>query len=220
VAGRLGVAQAVHPHRPGPERELSEPLESGERAPWRTLAVTLAAAAAFGVVMAVIKGQDAGVRDAIGNASAPWVVIPFLAGTRFRSVWRGLLVGVAATVAAFAGFYVAEAAVLDLGTSSWRHALSLTLGSGRIYEEWGLLSGALYGALGSLWATRRWLAAGAAVGLAFVFEPLIVWFLSRARVWGGSGPLEYRWMWLAEIALGLAAIAYFVRRKERASAGT
>jgi hypothetical protein len=163
--------------------------------------------------MAVLKGNDTGVRDAIGNTSAPWVVIPFLAGTRFRRVGWGLLVGVAATVAAFAGFYTAEAFVLDLGTGSWTHALQLTLGSGRIYEEWGLLSGALYGALGSLWASRRWLAAGAAVGLAFVLEPLIVWFLEHAGVWGGGDLLARPWMWLAEIAIGVAAIAWVVARR-------
>src|SRR5262249_3463664 len=110
VAGGLGVAQALHPHRPGTERQLTERSVASERAPWRTLAVTLVAAAAFGVVMAVIKGNDTGVRDAIGNASAPWVVIPFLAGTRFRSVWHGVLIGVAATLAAFAGFYTPGAA--------------------------------------------------------------------------------------------------------------
>jgi hypothetical protein len=163
--------------------------------------------------MAVVKGKDAGIRDAIGNSSAPWVVIPFLAGTRFRSVSRGVLIGVAATLAAFAGFYAAEAAVLDLGTGSWIHALRLTLGSGRIYEEWGLASGALYGALGALWASRRWLAAGAAVGLAFVLEPLITLALTRARVWGGSGPLEYAWLWVAEVIVGVAAIALLAVRR-------
>ena len=208
----MGVAQAVHPHRPGADQLTEQPVAS-ERAPWRTLAVTLAAAAAFGVVMAVVKGNDTGVRDAIGNSSAPWVVIPFFAGTRFTSLGKGILIGVAATLAAFAGFYAAEAAVLDLGTSSWTHSLQLTLGSGRVYEEWGLLSGAVYGALGSLWATRRWLAAGAAVGLAFIFEPLIMLALTRARVWGGSGPLDYAWMWTAEVALGIAAIAWFAARR-------
>jgi hypothetical protein len=163
--------------------------------------------------MAVVKGNDTGVRDAIGNASAPWVVIPFLAGTRFTSLAKAILVGFGATLAAFAGFYAAEAAVLDLGTSSWAHALQLTLGSGRVYEEWGLVSGAVYGGLGSLWATRLWPAAGAAVGLAFVFEPLIVLGLTRARVWGGGDLLARPWMWLTEVAIGMAAIAYVAARR-------
>jgi hypothetical protein len=166
--------------------------------------------------MAVVKGNDTGVRDAIGNASAPWVLIPFLAGTRFRSVWHGILIGAAATLAAFAGFYTAEAAVLDLGTHSWARDLQLTLGSGRLYEEWGLLSGALYGGLGSLWATRRWPAAGAAVGLAFICEPLIVWILEHAGIWGGGDLLGRPWMWLTEIAIGMAAIAWFAARRARA----
>jgi hypothetical protein len=59
-------------------------------------------------------------------------------------------VGVGVTLAAFFGFYLAEAAILDLGPHSWRTDLSLTLGSGRIYETWGLLSGAVCGALGGV----------------------------------------------------------------------
>jgi hypothetical protein len=44
--------------------------------------------------------------------------------------------------------------VLDLGPHPWYTDLKLTLGSGRVYETWGLLTGALYGALGGLWASR------------------------------------------------------------------
>ena len=52
----------------------------------RKLVVLLAGALAFGVGVAAIKGQDTGVRDALGNTSAPWVVLPFVAGTRFRGL--------------------------------------------------------------------------------------------------------------------------------------
>src|SRR5439155_3928531 len=133
--------------------------------------------------------QDVGVRDALGNTSAPWVLVPFVAGTRYRRPWHGALAGLAATMAAFLGFYAAEAAILDLGPHPWYEDLRLTLGTFNVYEQWGLVSGPAYGALGALWAQRRIIAAPIAVGLAFVAEPLIVWLLWHAGIWGGGGLL-------------------------------
>lgn len=186
----------------------------------RTPAIRLLAAAiGFGVLVAAIKGQDPGVRDALGNMSAPWVVVPFLAGMRCPSVSRATLMGVGCTLAAFLGFYAAEAAILDLGSHPWYVDLRLTLGAGRIYEEWGLASGALYGALGGLWATRRLAAAPLAVALAFICEPAIVLALERAGVWGGSGGLlTYPALWVAELAVGVVgAAALMVGRPAKSS---
>jgi hypothetical protein len=174
----------------------------------RELGVYLLGAVVFGVLMAVVKGQDVGVRDAVGNTSAPWVVLPFLAGSRCRRVWTGAAVGVAVTLASLIGFYAAEAAVLDLGAHPWWVDLRLTLGSGHMYEEWGIFAGVLFGALGA-WSFRLGLAA---VGAAFLCEPAIVWLATRSGYWGGAGALQYAWLWLAEIALGLAAIALVLRR--------
>jgi hypothetical protein len=95
----------------------------------RKLTVLVLGSVAFGVIMAAIKGQDVGVRDALGNLSAPWIVIPFLAGMRCTSVWRATLVGIATTLASLLGFYVAEAAILDLGPHPWYIDLKLTAGS-------------------------------------------------------------------------------------------
>jgi hypothetical protein len=175
------------------------------------LTVLLLGSVAFGAIMAAIKGQDVGVRDALGNLSAPWIVIPFLAGTRCTSVWRATLVGIVTTLASLLGFYVAEAAILDLGPHPWYIDLKLTAGSVNIYEKWGVFSGAVYGALGGLWATRRSVWAAAAVGLAFVVEPTITLVTSRAGLWGGGGLLDYAWMGVGEVVLGLTAIAYVIR---------
>jgi hypothetical protein len=183
--------------------------------PVRRLTLLLLGSVAFGVIMAVIKGQDVGIRDALGNLSAPWIVIPFLAGTRCTSVWRAALVGVATTLASLIGFYVAEAAVLDLGPHPWYVDLQLTAGSVNIYEKWGFFSGAVYGALGYLWASRRWAAAAAAVGLAFICEPAIVLLLARAEIWGSGLLLDYRWLWVSEVLIGLAAIGYVLREARR-----
>jgi hypothetical protein len=94
----------------------------------RKLAVVLLAGVAFGVLVAVIKGQDTGVRDALGNTSAPWIVLPFVAGTVFSRARSAALAGLAVTLVSLLGFYVAEAAVLDLGSHRWWVDLRLTAG--------------------------------------------------------------------------------------------
>ena len=178
----------------------------------RKLGPLLLAGLAFGLLVAVSKGQDPGVRDALGNTSAPWVVVPFLAGTRYTNVRSGAFAGLATTVAAFVAFYAAEAAILDLGPHPWYVDLQLTLGSGHVYEAWGLLSGSVYGALGSIWTARSLVAAPVAVALAFVCEPLIVLLLVHAGIWGGGGLLQHRWLWIAEVLIGVAGTAVIVLR--------
>jgi hypothetical protein len=184
----------------------------------RVLLLLLLGAIAFGAFVAVIKGDDVGVRNALGNMSAPWVVVPFLAGTLWSRAWHAALIGVATTLAAFFGFYLAEAAILDLGPHPWYVDLRLTLGSGHVYEIWGTPVGLIYGLLGWLWASRSSAAAALAVGLAFVSEPLIVLALRRADLWGGGGLFDYPWLWATEVAIGLAAIAYALARAQPRSA--
>jgi hypothetical protein len=173
----------------------------------RKLVLLLLTAVAFGVGMAVLKGQDTGVRDALGNTSAPWIVLPFLAGACFSRVRSAALAGAAVSLASLLGFYLAEAAVLDLGPHPWWVDLQLTAGTLNVYEKWGIISGLGYGALGWMWTNRSKPAAAAAVGLAFAAEPLIVFLVSRAGMWGGGLLFDYRWLWMGEIGLGLAAIA-------------
>jgi hypothetical protein len=186
----------------------------------RVLSLLVLGAIAFGAFVAFIKGQDAGVRSALGNTSAPWVVVPFFAGTFYSRAWHAALVGVATTLAAFLGFYLAEAAILDLGPHPWYVDLRLTLGSGHVYEIWGSPIGLLYGMLGWLWASRSYVAAPIAVGLAFVSEPLIVFGLVRAGVWGGGGLLDYPWLWVMEIVVGLGAITYALAKAQARARGT
>ena len=185
----------------------------------RLLALLLLAAIAFGALVALIKGQDVGARNALGNTSAPWVVVPFLAGALYSRAWQAALIGIATTLAAFFGFYLAEAAVLDLGPHPWYVDLQLTLGSGHVYEIWGTPVGLLYGIFGWLWVSRSSAAAAVAVGLAFVTEPLIVFTLARANVWEGGGLLSYPWVWGTEVAIGVVAIAYAVAKSQTRAAG-
>ena len=76
----------------------------------------------------------------------------------------------------------------------------------------GILSGSVYGALGSIWTARSLVAAPVAVALAFVCEPLIVLLLVHAGIWGGGGLLQHRWLWIAEVLIGVAGTAVIVLR--------
>jgi hypothetical protein len=174
----------------------------------RKTLVVLAAAAAGGAALAAVKGQGADIRDAIGNMSAPWLLIAFLAGATSRTWKGGAVAGLASTLAALVGFYAAESVILDLGPHSWAVDLQLTLRAGRYYFAQGILSGPLFGALGGLWASKRSAAAAMVVALAFVFEPLVVWAYQRGTaLQGNRGALtHYPLVWVTEVCLGVAGI--------------
>ncbi|MEA2484081.1 MAG: hypothetical protein QOC55_2028 [Thermoleophilaceae bacterium] len=176
------------------------------------------AAVCFGVGAAIVKGQDAGIRDVLGNTSAPWILPPFIAGMATRRSWHGAAAGALATSAAFAAFYVAEAFILDLGPHPWYVDLRLTAGTLNPYEKLGFVSGALYGALGYAWAARRSRWAPLAVGGAFVAEPLIVLMVVRTHVWGGGSLLAHPVIWVTEMAVGVLLTVALLERRRRASA--
>src|SRR5260221_11598461 len=115
------------------------------------VALILGLAGGFGIAAAWIKGNDSGLRDAIGNISAVWLLVPFRAGasTGSRRLVTGALSGLAATLAALAGFYFAESFVLDLGPHPWLTDLSLTMRTVVYYGERALVTGPFFGALGS-----------------------------------------------------------------------
>jgi hypothetical protein len=175
----------------------------------RRLATVVLAAICFGVVMAAIKGQGSGARDALGNISAPWLLVAFVGGASSRRARSAPLAGLAVTLAALAGFYAAESRLLDLGTHTWLVDLQLTFRAGRVYLLEALLSGPIFGALGGLWAKRRSALAAGVLAAMFVCEPLVVWLYQRSQSpglsSGGSGLLtHYPWMWASEILVGIA----------------
>ncbi len=169
-------------------------------------ALIIGLAVVFGIAVAWIKGNGGGLRDAIGNVSALWLLLPFLAGaaTGSRRVITGTLAGLVATIAALTGFYFAESFVLDLGPHPWLTDLSLTMGTVVYYGERALVTGPAFGALGYWWRHRSSLAAAGLLAAAFVLEPA-AWWLYGAYIGGGAAyPVPgYPALWLGEIALGI-----------------
>ncbi|MGI9005579.1 MAG: DUF6518 family protein [Streptosporangiaceae bacterium] len=168
----------------------------------------------FGAAMAWLKGDGPGLRDAIGNASAPWLLVPFLAGaaagtaTGSRRLAAGAAAGLAATLAALAGFYVTNSVVLELGPHPWLTDLGLTVRGGLYWFERALVSAPVFGALGGWWRRDRSLSAAAAIATMFVLEPA-AWWLYSLRLGGGAAYAvpQYPALWLGEIAVGLAGFA-------------
>jgi hypothetical protein len=163
------------------------------------------AALLFGVAVAVLKGTEANLRNSVGNISAPWLLLPFLAGTTSRGPWRGAAMGAAACLTALLGFYVAEAFVLDLGDHPLMTDLTLALGAGRMYFIAGAIFGPLFGALGGT-AGRRAGSGALVAGLLLLGEPVAV-FAWLAGI--GVGPADtgmvvaYPALWMGEMLLGL-----------------
>jgi len=133
--------------------------------------------------------------------SAPWVLLPFLAGATQREPRRATLLGLACTMTALAG-----SAAMTL--SPVEHAeLTTTSVAGFIRSSdgvivGGLVTGPLFGWLGYRWHVERaWLGPLLVAG-AFCLEPL-------ARVTAGHGrEIGARAVWMFEVAAGLAVAAY------------
>jgi hypothetical protein len=186
----------------------------------RRLLLIVLGAALFGVAMSVLKGNDTGIRDDIGNLSAPWLLLPFFAGAAVRGRWpAGAAAGLAATFAALTGFYVANAFVLDLGPHSLANELRLAF-TGYWFPR-GLMSGPLFGALGALWRGRGYPTLGLAVILLLDAEPL---FWAVAHRAGGVASFDFQpsvVVSVGEALVGAAAcagMAVVLHRRHRRTA--
>jgi hypothetical protein len=191
----------------------------------RRLPLIIVAAATFGAAMSLLKGNDAGIRDDLGNLSAPWLLLPFFAGaaTNKRPL-AGAAAGLTATVVALVAFYVANAFVLDLGPHSLLNDLRLTVGATGYWLPRGLITGPVFGALGGIWRRRGYPTVGVGMILLLDAEPLF-WFAAHGT--GGVASFDFQPSLAAsvtEAVIGLAVaicLAGFLRRSRRAAfAGT
>jgi hypothetical protein len=171
----------------------------------RSVVLVVFGAFLFGVAMSVLKGDGAGARDAIGNLSAPWLLLPFIAGAAAgdRRVGRAAVVGVLVSLVALGGFYLANTFVLGLGRHSWLTDVRLTFAGGH-YFELALLSGPVFGALGGLWQQRGLTALGVLVAALLVIEPLggLVYERADHLIYTSNASV-----WAIEVVVGIGACA-------------
>jgi hypothetical protein len=170
-----------------------------------------------------MKGHHGGTRDAIGNVSAPWLILPLLAGgiVAPRRPALGALVGIVSVLVALAGFYVIGGQLLGLGVGphSIRHPVTLTSALDSRWLQSGTVAGLALGAIGAWLAGRgSFNALGWSVAALLVFEPAARGVYLAVHGPGLRALSGDRGVWLCEVALGVTLTAALWLRPQRRGA--
>ena len=142
-------------------------------------------------------------------SSAPWLLLPFLAGLTQRTGRRAALLGLAATLVAFLGYGVMTLSPVEEAHYSWQSV------SGFLYSEapaelGALVVGPLFGWFGARWRTEHRLPGALIVAAAFCLEPLAHDLRGDLLV---TAPVT-----VGEVALGFLLAGYALRQRRRAVA--
>jgi hypothetical protein len=173
--------------------------------PHVVIALALVLSAAFGAgdqYLGSLTGSGpawaAGWSSDISLLSAPWLVLPFVAGATQRDSRRAALLGLACTYAALLGY-----GVMTLSPVENAHITAATVRGFLISERsvliGGIVTGPLFGWFGQQWRTRRAIAGALVTAAALCLEPLA----RRVTI----NPIQHRDVWVAEVAAGLALAA-------------
>jgi hypothetical protein len=164
--------------------------------------VTLAASTVFGGVDQYLGSFSAHPwASDVSLLSAPWLVLAFLAGWTQSEPRRAALLGLACTFAALLGYCVMTLSPVEHAQLTVAGVEGFVRSSRRVIAG-GLFTGPLFGWLGYRWRTGRAWPGAVLVAASVCLEPL-------ARLYAGTGyEIRFRSVWVAEVAAGLAMLAY------------
>jgi hypothetical protein len=140
----------------------------------------------------------------VSGMSAPWLILPFLAGMTQERRRRAMALGLVVTMAALAGYFAMSHSPMEgvpIDRFWGRVVTMVSTGYNLLWIVGGIVTGPLYGFLGHRWrVARSWISA-ALVTSALCLEPL-------ARKVAGmlSGPPL---VWGSEVVLGTAVAVVF-----------
>ncbi len=166
----------------------------------------------FAAVDAVAKGNHGGVRNAIGSVSAPWALIPFLAGAFVlpRRLALGAFVGAASTAAALSCYSVVRVVGFDASGQNGRSSFDLVTAAGNRWLLFGLIGGVALGAAGAWLAARQsWGLVIAVVASLLVLEPMARMLLAMTRGDAVTTFVPNPIVWSVEVSCGCALAVGF-----------
>lgn len=172
------------------------------------LAIIISVSFFFGVMMSIVKGNEADIRGAIGNICALWLLLPFITSVLAKKygIIQGAIVGFITSFFALIGFYFANSFVLSLGSHPWLVKVSMTIRSGWFYYMLCILSGPFFGALGGWYVRYKTTILPLLMAFLFVLEP----FTWKLYDWGGFR--SYPIISVVEVAMGIIAFLALVIR--------
>jgi hypothetical protein len=147
----------------------------------------------------------------VSGMSAPWLILPFLAGMTQERTRRAVFLGLVVVLSALAGYFAMSNSVFEsvpIADFWHRTVASTTTGYNLLWIAGGVLTGPVYAYFGHRWRVARSWVGAALVTLALCLEPL-----ARAMAgsrFAGAGLNGSRTVWGAEVALGLAAAVVFI----------
>ena len=137
----------------------------------------------------------------ISLLSAPWLVVPFLAGCTRPRRRDAMLVGLACTLAAIAGYGLMTLSPVQNAELTWQSASGFLRSQAPVIVG-GCATGPLFGFLGSAWRFGGWTVAAVAPAAALCLEPLAHLAL--------DDPVTVRWVAVVEAAVGGALVVAVV----------
>ena len=162
-------------------------------------AIALTAAAAFGAVDQYLPVAITGTSHQgaylfavqVSGMSAPWLLVPFLAGAWQSGQRRAALVGVAAAWLAVLAYVFMIVSPME-GVHLTARTFAVSLASQWPWFAGGLITGPLYGWLGHRWRALRSPAAAVLAAMPVLLEPAARWLATRTGL-SGTGWFMFSW---------------------------
>jgi hypothetical protein len=142
--------------------------------------------------------------------SAPWLLVAFAAGWSQPRTRPAIVLGLAATFAALAGYWAMTLSPVEGAAVTARGVRGLLMSQSALIAG-GLVTGPLFGWLGHRWRVHRDSRSALAAALAVCCEPL-------AHAADGAS-VGFGGVWAAEVAAGLALVAYVAVASGRTATG-
>jgi len=147
----------------------------------------------------------------VSGMSAPWLILPFLAGLTQERAKRAVALGLVVVMSALAGYFAMSNSVFESVpvANLWPRTVRMaTTDANLLWIVGGLITGPVYAYFGHRWRVARSWVGAALVTLALCLEPFARSIVGTGFVGGGLNGSHV--VWASEVVIGLAAAAVFL----------